>query len=139
MKELNTYISEKLKINKETKLYNPNTVFKSFKECFEYIKFASGKYGYAIKEKSHYLYVYKKNVDTYPFVLFAYSDETSQHELNTVEPSGRLRKGKIIYNVGKDDYSYNDYTNAFKTRDNGWPVPSVKYIDHILKQLNELA
>lgn len=141
MKDFNTYIIEKIKIDKDTKLYKQDKAFDSMEECFDYIKYSSKEYKFEYKIYDHWAYVYKNHIDTYPMVKFCYSRNhiNSSDELFTTEKGGKFQKDYIILIEDEEKYKYIDYTDkGFILKDNGFPNPSIKFIDYIFKELNKL-
>ena len=109
MLNIKEYILEKYKISKNTTIQYSHEEFKSKDDSFKYIISLCKQYNFKYLKQGYWIYVYKKEDNDYPNVLFAYCKETSSHEqvniLNSVvAESGRYSKGNIIINTGPGKY-----------------------------------
>ena len=146
MKTINSYIIEKLRINKDSKNddYDDKFVFKTKDELFEYISnLCKEEYNFPYEIDNYQVYIYKSEHSKYPYILLSASRDSEMdkniNEIGTLEHDGYYSENRITITIGYKEYCKIRYKDNFD-KDGNKIIPNVhniKYILDTLKNYNE--
>lgn len=147
MRQLDIYIAEKLKLNKDSidsEIHEPM----NHKECWKYIMDISDKYYFQYQEDHYWLTVYKydSSKNCYPYIIFAYTEKEyvtdekyrDVQKISIIDNEGRIKQNNIIIYIGYNKYIKEKYPDNLDREKNTKDLLATKYnIDCILKFLYE--